>query len=86
MHHGAIATAAAGSPAATVAAGSTGTIALELSLEQAFETFQLKRGLAIDARTSDCHWHGERMDCDTAGWLLGQAAMREASDASASSR
>ncbi len=30
-------------------------------------TYQLKRGLAIDARTADCHWRGERMDYDTAG-------------------
>ena len=51
--------------------------ALELPLEESLATFQLKRGLAIDARTADCRWRGERMDYDSAGWLLMQAALRE---------
>jgi hypothetical protein len=53
--------------------------ALELPLDHALEAFQLKRGLAIDARTADCHWRGEPMDYDNAGWLLMQAATREES-------
>ena len=50
---------------------------LELPLDEALEKFQVKRGLEIDARTADCQWRGERMDYDTAGWLLMQAALRE---------
>jgi hypothetical protein len=53
--------------------------ALALPLEQVLETFQLKRGLVIGARTADCHWRGEPMDYDTVGWLLGQAAMPDES-------
>jgi 5-methylcytosine-specific restriction endonuclease McrA len=50
--------------------------ALALPLDEALETFQLKRGRAIDARTADCRRRGERMDCDSAGGLLMQAALR----------
>ena len=41
--------------------------ALELPLDGVLPTFQLKRGLAIDARTADRRWRGERMNCDSAG-------------------
>jgi hypothetical protein len=54
--------------------------ALELPLDEALEKFQVKRGLALDARTADCQWRGERMDYDTAGWSLMQAALREESE------
>jgi hypothetical protein len=40
----------------------------------------VKRGLALDARTADCQWRGERMDYDSAGWMLMQAALKEESD------
>ena len=43
-------------------------------------TFHLKRGLAIDARTADCRWQGERMDYDGAGWLLMQAGLKDGSE------
>ena len=54
--------------------------ALELPLDEALEKFQVKRGLALDARTADCQWRGERMDYDSAGWLLMQAALGEESE------
>ena len=53
---------------------------LELPLDEALEKFQVKRGLALDARTADCQWRGERMDYDSAGWMLMQAALREESE------
>jgi hypothetical protein len=51
--------------------------ALALSLDETRTTFQLKRGLAMDARTADRRWRGEPMVYDQAGWLLRQAALRE---------
>jgi hypothetical protein len=49
----------------------------EFPLDERLETLHMKRGLPIDARTADCQWRGERMDYDSAGWLLMQAALRE---------
>ena len=44
--------------------------ALVLPADPAFETFHLKRGLAIDASLAGCRWRGERMDRYREGWLL----------------
>ncbi len=63
-------------PAGAVIPEAPGGPGLDGRLDEALETFQLKRGLAIDPRTADCKWTGERMDYDTAGWLLMQAAVR----------
>ena len=50
-----------------------------MPVDEALETFQLNCGPAIDPRTADCRWRGERMDYDIAGWMLMQAALGEES-------
>ena len=66
-------------PAGAVIAEAPDGRELERPLDESLETLHLKRGVAIDARTADCHWRGERMDYDSAGWLLMQAALGEES-------
>jgi hypothetical protein len=51
--------------------------ALGRRTDEALAAFQLKRGLALDARTAACRWNGEPMDYDHAGWLLMQAETGE---------
>ena len=53
--------------------------ALQLPLDRTLETFQLKRGFAIEASTAVCRWRGEPMDYDHAGWLLMRAESRDES-------